>query len=152
MEAKDYIAFVTTAIALIALWRTQYIYGVEDRKRKAKEIESRLNEFYSPLLFYIRTINHLYCEFAATFKAQNPSFRTIPYLLQGNVFCGNDAALLEMILDLEYKVEEILVTKSGLVESVEFSFPSALSKEANDLLQVFRDRYADFGFDRKPNF
>ena len=150
MEIRDYVALATAGVALLALWRTQYVYNIDDRNRRAKEIESRLNEFYSPLLFYIRAMNHLYSEFVAPFRQQDARFRTIPYLLEGNVISGNAAALLATIVELAAKIEEILVTKSGLIESIEFSFPASFGEEANKLIQPFKDRYGAAAFNRSP--
>lgn len=86
------------------------------REDERKEIYQKLNEFYGPVQHYLAKSNELYKRFTAFRPA---GFRTLIALLEGQRFEGNDKVLLEQILEIVAKVEELILSRSGLVDDTE---------------------------------
>jgi len=104
----------------------------ENRRLKRKEsIEKVLNEFYMPVNAYLQVTESLF----NVLKAGKPDdFRTLTYLLEpsqkyktddGEItisLSSSDKEIINEIIEIEKKIEEIIVTKAGLVSDENFMF------------------------------
>jgi hypothetical protein len=88
----------------------------QQREYERKEIYKKLNEFYGPVQQYLGKSYELYGMFTASRPAD---FRTLIALLEGRKFEGNDKVLLDQIVEIINKVEDLLLKNSGLVDDKE---------------------------------
>lgn len=126
----------------------------KNREDEKKEIYKKLNEFYGPFLEMRLKSNHLYERFAKIKKKESgKDFRTLIFLLEGNEFIGNDKVLLEEIIKINQKLEEIITEKGGLIDDTKlredilprFSAHSlilrlALEKKLQGDIESFQDK------------
>lgn len=84
-----------------------------------QEIYKKLNEFYGPLLQLREESYQLYQKFSKNYRTSDPDFATLSYLLDGKKFIGNDKILLEEILNLGIKCENLIHSKAGLIDDTE---------------------------------
>jgi hypothetical protein len=121
------IAYIVTAIAAVGgllisalalktnlnLSLTQLRQNV--RNEKAKALQTKLDQFYGPLLHLRSTSALLYQIFGD--RQQNPDdFRTLTALLSGMEFKGNDSVLLEEIIKIGEETEQLILKSSALVD------------------------------------
>jgi hypothetical protein len=92
--------------------------GLEDEQ---KEIYKKLNEFYGPLSLLRGKSEQIYRIFSERFKKENPDFRTLHYIMSNDesAFTEDEHALLKQILEIGTKVEDLVITKSGLIDDIE---------------------------------
>ncbi|MFC1976364.1 hypothetical protein ACFLXQ_08185 [Chloroflexota bacterium] len=89
---------------------------LKQREDERKEIYKKLNDFYGPVQQYLRKSEVLYKRFAST---RPDGFRTLVALLEGEKFEGNDAVLLEQIIEIIVEVEKLILTQGGLIDDRE---------------------------------
>jgi hypothetical protein len=108
----------TLAVAVISLIlthrsnrRTLLQKAYED---EIKNIQERLNSFYGPFRQLLGTSERLYAEFRS--HQQDPeTFRTLVALLKGKQFVGNDKMLIEQIIEITTKLDELILSRSALI-------------------------------------
>lgn len=83
-----------------------------------KEIYKKLNSFYGPLRQLRGISSELYSRFTAN---RSGDFRTLIALLEGQTFAGNDKILIEQILEVSEKIDDLILKNSGLVDDPELS-------------------------------
>lgn len=98
---------------------------------KRRSIAKQLNEFYGPLISYLKITYSLYQIFS---KDKPKGFRTLTYLLapeqkyqtsQGLtevILTESDRLILGEIIELEAKIESLVVEKGGLVDDAQLMF------------------------------
>lgn len=128
----------------------------QQREDERREIYKKLNDFYGPALQYLGKSRELYERFTAL---RDPGFRTLTALLKGETFEGNDKVLLEQIVDITSKLEELILLRSGLVDDEELRNLLAkasahftiirLAYEGN--LRGEADRFEDYVYPRELN-
>lgn len=107
--------------------------ALKEKKRSERRdlITKKLNEFYGPLLSYLNIVKALY----QLFRANKPAgFRTLIFLLDRNqeyemngikqtvVLSKSDEQLLKEIIEIEQKIEDLIVEKGGLVDDPALMF------------------------------
>jgi len=109
---------IAIGIAAVIFSYFQFIRSLEAEKRKEKrnEIYKKLNEFYGPLLQLRMKSNRIYEKFSRKFRAADPDFATLTYLLNGHKFEGNDKILLEEILNIGEESEKLIHKRAGLID------------------------------------
>lgn len=89
-------------------------------KEEREEILRKLNTFYGPFKELRSQSQILYRKFADSHrraaKANGKRFRTLPYILEGNSFTGQDAELLTQILQLDKELLRLIESHSGVVD------------------------------------
>jgi len=88
----------------------------KQREDERKEIYKKLNEFYGPFQQYLGKSAELYKRFTAPRPA---GFRTLIALLEGEEFEGNDAVLLNEIIEITERLEQLILSQSGLIDDKE---------------------------------
>lgn len=126
--------FATLGASLVSIIAIiiAFIFNVKLLKQKKYEEERKLiNEIltnlYGPIKQYLNKSRELYIRFTLN-KPEN--FRTITALANGVVFAGNDKVLLEEIINIGIKVEDIIIAKAGLIDDNELRedyFPKFVS-------------------------
>ena len=81
-----------------------------------EEIYKKLNAFYGPLQQHLGKVHELYKVFTTS---RGSEFRTWKALLNGEEFKGIDKVLLEEILDIDAKMENLIASQSGLVDEAD---------------------------------
>ena len=123
-------ALVSVVTITLSYLYNRRVISQKNSEDEKKEIYKKLNEFFGPFLALRKKNKMLYDLFALKFKANNPEFRTLTHLLNGNVLEGNEKVLFdEIILNTEF-LEKILLEKAGLVDSEELRdnyFPKFLA-------------------------
>jgi hypothetical protein len=71
--------------------------------------------FYGPFRQLLGTSERLYTEFRAR-QPEPDKFRTLLALLSGKKFTGNDKVLLEQIIEITQKLDDLILAKSALVK------------------------------------
>jgi hypothetical protein len=109
---------------------------------RKKAINAALNEFYGPLHYHINVSNALYRIFV---KDKPKDFRTLTYLLnldqlvetpEGKhliILTESDKKLLEEIIDVEKKIDDIVTNKGGLVEDDALMFRYSPDPDKTDI-------------------
>lgn len=94
--------------------------GQEDEQR---EIYKKLNEFYGPLSLLRGKSKRMYEIFSQRFKAENPDFRTLNFLIEKGKrgLFKDERVLLEGIIQVGEKIENLVIEKSGLIDDLELS-------------------------------
>lgn len=119
--SSDCIEFLKTIgpiiIGLAAIFAS-FHYNKRMLKLKKNEdeiddINRKLSEFYGPLQQYLNKSSKLYEKFI---YGKPEDFRTLTALIKGVKFEGNDKVLLEEIINVGKKVEDLLLSKSGLID------------------------------------
>jgi len=115
-----FISFLAVLVSLVSTRlvsefnRRSLVQKQQDDERK--EIYKKLNEFYGPFQQLLGKSFELYQIFN---RSRGGSPRTLIALLEGQSFDGNDKVLLEQILKVTDKMEEMILTKSGLIDDGE---------------------------------
>lgn len=113
-------SFSAVIVGIVAIYYSyrQFTRTLEEKKEeeRRKDIYTKLNEFYGPLLQLRKKSNLLYEKFKANFILQDPNFSTLTYLLQGNTMTGNDKVLLDEIIKIGEQCEALIHNKSGLID------------------------------------
>lgn len=120
----DWIQFIANAgIILVGLGSVLFSYLIfkktlkaEQRKEKRDDIRKKLDEFYGPFLQLRKKSDILYDRFQKKYRDEDPHFSTLRYLMSGRVFEGNDKKLLEEIIIIGKKCEELIHSKAGLID------------------------------------
>jgi hypothetical protein len=109
---------VTVGITAIVFSFFQFEKSLEAEKMREerKEIHTKLDEFYGPLLQLRMESKKLYQKFSSKFRAKDPNFATLTYLLNGYKFIGNDTILLREILKIGEECEKLIHNKAGLID------------------------------------
>ena len=112
------IAFGGILVAALTLWFNR-LHNERTLRQKAnedeiREIQTKLDSFYGPFLQLLKTSENLYRLFS---HDKPPEFRTLTQLIEGMVFTGNDAVLLQQIIDVTQQLDRLLVEQSGLIDS-----------------------------------
>lgn len=120
----DYIQFIANlGIIIVGLAAVIFSYfqfkkslEAEKRREKREEIRKKLDEFYGPFLQLRKKSDILYDRFQSNFRANDKDFSTLRYLMNGHKFEGNDKKLLEEIIIIGKKCEELIHSKAGLID------------------------------------
>lgn len=109
------------AISILALLLSQRSTSKAFRQKhdedEKKEIYKKLNSFYGPLVQLREISFELYKRLK---EGQDDNFRTLIALLRGDKFEGNDLIILQQILDISKKIDELIINNSGLVDNDDF--------------------------------
>jgi hypothetical protein len=135
METPILVAIISACVAVVSLIVTSIYRYLELRERKRTErinfLNARLNDFFGPLLSYLNVVKALY-KIMRSNKPKN--FRTLTYLLnplqeyetdEGKTritLSETDKKLLEEIIEIERKVEDLIISKSGMVNDDKLMF------------------------------
>ncbi len=120
----DYVQFIANlGIIVVGLAAIIFSYfqfkkslEAEKRREKREEIRKKLDEFYGPFLQLRKKSDILYDRFQSKFRANDKDFSTLRYLMNGHKFEGNDKKLLEEIIIIGKKCEELIHSKAGLID------------------------------------
>ena len=98
-----------------------FLYNKRSMKQKQyedekKEIYKKLNSFYGPFQQLRGISAELYARMRAS---RGEGFRTLTALLHGEKFEGNDKVILEQILAISKKIDELILVNSGLIDNTE---------------------------------
>ena len=108
------------AIGLGALFFSWYqLKSIEKQKKdenRRNEIYKKLNSFYGPYIHLRKKSYILYQKFQKKYRAQDPNFSTLKYLLKGETFDENEKALLKEIIDLGTTCEKLIHANAGLID------------------------------------
>jgi hypothetical protein len=135
MEAAITVAIIAATTSIVTLIVTSFYRHKELQERKRAErrnqIFTSLNDFYGPIVSYLNIVKTL----NAIFRLNKPKeFRVLTYLMNPNqtydTETGNnnvtlnaaDELLLEEIIDTERKIEDLILTKSGLIDDERLMF------------------------------
>jgi hypothetical protein len=103
------VAVISLLLAYSSNRRTLLQKAYED---EVKDIRMKLNAFYGPFRQLLGTSERLSNEFRS---GRPPDFRTLTALLAGTTFGGNDKVLLEQIIEITQKLDELIISKSELI-------------------------------------
>lgn len=107
-------------VGVLALWfshkQTEITLEAKKQDEERAQIRKKLDELYGPLLQLRMKSNLLYQKFSESFRASDQNFSTLIYLLNGHVFTGNDAVLLNAIIEIGKKTEDLIHEKAGLID------------------------------------
>lgn len=98
-----------------------FIYNQRASKQKQyedekKEIYKKLNSFYGPF----QQLRGISSEFYDRLRSSHDNnFRTLTMLLDGYKFEGNDKIILEQILAISKKIDDLILDNSGLVDNTD---------------------------------
>lgn len=112
-----YFGPVITAVAgLIVAFKVQNRYNdkvimQKQREDERKEIFTKLKDFYGPLQRLRGKSNELH-----TLFKNGRKFRTLIDLLEGGTFSENDKKLLNAIIEIGKKTDELILTQGGVVQ------------------------------------
>lgn len=121
------IAACVAFFSAVLSFRTLRIQRIESERQ---EIYKKLNSFYGPMRLHLNSSNELYELFKTSIKKRitNPDdFRTLPFILSGNVFSKTEKELLSQIIKIGKKMEKIINQNAGLIDD------DNLHKEMTDL-------------------
>jgi hypothetical protein len=96
--------------------QTKMTFDAQKDTEARQEIYKKLNAFYGPLLQLRQESNQLYQKFSEKYRSKNQEFATLTYLLEGNEFVGNDKILLDEIIKLGIKCEDLIHKRAGLID------------------------------------
>lgn len=99
--------------------QTQTTLDAEKDKEARLLIGKKLDEFYGPILQLRKKSHLLYKKFSEKYRAEDPNFTTLTYLLNGKMFQGNDKKLLDEIINLGKECETLIHAKAGLIDDTE---------------------------------
>jgi hypothetical protein len=119
-------AFIAFFSVLLS-FRTLKLQRIESERQ---EIYKKLNSFYGPMRLHLNSSNEFYELFRTSIKKRiaNPdTFRTLPFILNGNVFSDTEKELLSQIIKIGKKMEKIINQNAGLIDD------DNLHKEMTDL-------------------
>lgn len=91
-------------------------------KQKVKEkepIRKSLEEFYYPVTYLLGANTQLYKCFALKEKSENNDFRTLNALINKHIFCPTDQKILEKIIDVNQRINELILEKGLYVQNDE---------------------------------
>ena len=110
----------TTGPIIVGLGAIIASYFFNKKMLRLKKNEDRINlinkkltEFYGPFQHYRETTTLIYRRFSS---GKDDNFKTVRELLSGKKFTGNDKILLNEILKLNEKIEDLILSKAGLIE------------------------------------
>ena len=117
-ECIEFVKTIGPILVGIAAIIASYFYNKKMLKLKKNEdtikiINQKLSEFYGPLQQYRKKSAQLYEKFT---YGKPEGFRTVLALLEGKEFSGNDKYLLDEIIKIGEKIEELILSKSGLID------------------------------------
>lgn len=120
----DWVGFLPNAgviligVLAIVFSYLQYNSGKSEEKRKEKreDIHKKINEFYAPFLQLRKKSDILYDRFQKKHRIKDSNFSTLRTLMDGGKFEGNDNKLLEEIIKIGAKCEELIHSKAGLID------------------------------------
>ena len=148
-------------IAGIALWishlQNKKTLQSKQLEEKRSDIYKKLNEFYGPIIQLRKKSNLLYQKFSEEFRNSDPNFATLPYLLTGGVLTSNQKILLQEILKIGEKTENLIHDKAGLIDVKELRLDLIPKATAHFLimrlafsgaLQGDAQKYGDMTFPR----
>lgn len=101
---------------IIGYWFNNRTLEQRRHEDERKEIYKKLNSFYGPFLQLLGRSRILY---ELLVLSRGDDFRTLNALLAGEEFEGNDKTLLDEILRVGERLEELIYSQSGLVDDPE---------------------------------
>ena len=118
------------------------------------EIYKKLNDFYGPFEQLRMKSRRLYALFV---QSKGEDFRTLTALLKGEKFNANDKRLLEEIVSIDKKLENLIIEKSGLIDQGEIrdllaraaTHFSIISQAYEGKLKGEPDRFKEYVFPRE---
>jgi hypothetical protein len=145
---------VGLAGVLLAFYVNYQALISKKREDERNEIYKKINEFYSPFEQLRKKSFRLYGLFKGT---RGDDFRTLPALLKGEKFNDNEQELLEEIINIDQRLENLIIDKSGLVDQQ--NLRDLLAKAATHfhiISQAYKgrlkgepERFADYVFPRE---
>jgi hypothetical protein len=146
MDTPIIVAIISASVAIVTLIVTSIYRYQEINERKRTErisfLNERLNNFYGPLLSNLNVVKALY----HIFRSDKPEgFRTLNYLLDPDqnyatskgkvkvILSKTDITLLEEIIEVERKIEELIITQSGMVNDDNLMFEYIPNPKKTDI-------------------
>jgi hypothetical protein len=137
MDVEIIVAIISSCVAIVtvvvgSIYRSQELKERRNEEQR-REINDRMNNFYGPLTSYLNVVKALH----SIFRSDKPKdFRTLTYLLNPDQeydtengkhkiqLNETDKNLLEEIIEIEKKIEELIIAKSGMIydESLMFEY------------------------------
>lgn len=123
-----------------------------NREDEKKEIYKKLNDFYGPFIQLRNKSHELYQIFRNNNKGNSP---TLKLLLSGQKLTDNDKTILQEIIQIGEKCEDLILNKAGLVDDDVFRqdiLPRAathffiIRMAYNELLKGETDRFLEYKF------
>ena len=115
MEVSSIVALGSLLIALISVIVNFLIVRGQQRSKNLEarraEIYKKLNSFYGPMM----QLRHKSKQLHDRFK-NGENFRTLPRLLEEYKFKANDKVLIDEIIDIGEKCENLIQEASGLID------------------------------------
>lgn len=124
-------AFVAGTVGIMTWLHNRATLREQRVAERRKSIAKQLNEFYGPLISYLKITNSLYQIYT---KDKPKSFRTLTYLLDPEqeyetdqglskvILTESDRIILGEILDLESRIEMLVIEKGGLIDDPKLMF------------------------------
>ncbi len=117
----------------VTMRQREYELIQKAHEEERKEIYRKLNSFYGPLSHLLTTNGILYRQF----KRNKPEeYSLLISLLNKETFVGNDEALVKEIFKVNAKVQELVLSQSGLVDSPVLSEMLARATAHYSLIQL----------------
>jgi hypothetical protein len=112
-------ALIAALVALSSVYLSYRTLSIQRLQSERNEIYKKLNDFYGPMRLLLRNSDELYKLFSKKIKRkiQNPiEFRTLPYILEGNIMDKTEKALFTRIIEIGKTMEEIIEKNAGLID------------------------------------
>ncbi len=128
--AAIFSAFAAFVIGILSYYHNKNLVNLQKRNERRKSIEKRLNEFYGPIVSYLDITRALH---NILVKGKPDSFKTLTYLLDPTqtyehngtivtvVLNESDKQILREIINIEEKIEELIIDKAGLMDDAEIT-------------------------------
>lgn len=139
----------STSIAIYSLYSSNL---KSEKNEKINFYKQSLAEFYYPFRLLLKKNEQLYKLFAI--EEKNTEFSTLISLLKGYQFSESDKNLLTEILDVNSKLNDLILEKGGLVENNNLQIKlsnlsthfTVLSLAFNNAITEYNDCYNDIIF------
>lgn len=134
---------VALTIGLVNYFHNRRMLRESRIAERRKILDKALNEFYGPVYSYLSVVKALYRIFVT---GKPEGFRTLTYLIHpeqqydtpgGQVtitLSDSDRSILAEMVEIEKKIEELIVTKGGLIEDPELMFGWSINSDQTDII------------------
>lgn len=107
------VGILSVLAALFANWR---LLKSKSREEERNEINKKLSEFYGPFTQLRKKSSML---FRVLVEGKEEHYKTLSAILNGDEFSCNDKTLINQIISINKKLEDLIINKSGYVEDSE---------------------------------
>ncbi len=133
-------AIIGALVALPGFLLNSQNSRLQRKKSERDEIYKKINSFYGPIRLQLKTSKEFYNLFCSSIKQRLglDTFRTLPYILDGNQLNKTEKTILKQILKIGKNIEQIINNNAGLIDD------DNLHKEMVQLathLQIIREAY-----------